>query len=67
MVLLGVQSEHARQQWQKLDHENKQLMNAYQQEKVNNQDIMNKVSSLIEQGIITQEQFDSALLNSRVR
>ena len=67
LVLFGVQSEHARQQWQRLDHENKQLKEAYQQSEINNKNTMDKVLALIEQGIITQEQFDSALTNEKVR
>lgn len=65
--LYGVQSEHARRQWQKLEKENELLIEAYQRVEDKNKDMIDKISALIEQGVITQEQFDSALSNSRAK
>lgn len=48
-------------------NENKKLMEAYQKSEANNKDITDKVSKLIEQGIITEEQFDNVLNDSKVK
>lgn len=63
----GVQSEHARRQWQRLEKENELLTEAYQKAENDKKDMIDKISALIEQGVITQEQFDSALNNSRAK
>lgn len=42
-------------------------MEAYQKSETNNKDITDKVSKLIEQGIITEEQFDNVLNDSKVK
>ena len=63
----GVQSEHSRRQWQRLEKENKLLTEAYQKVENDKKDMIDKISALIEQGVITQEQFDSALNNSRAK
>lgn len=65
MVLFGVQSEHARKQWQALEQANNQLVETYQKLEAQNNELLDKVSVLIQQGIISQEQFDNTFVSQK--
>lgn len=65
MVLFGVQSEHARKQWQALEQANNQLVETCQKLEAQNNELLDKVSVLIEQGIISQEQFDNTFVSQK--